>query len=89
MSLPLFAILELDFVTLLDQWLAKVNDSLIGLVAKKVWKIGSPPQSLPPVNAPVWLIAETLASAGEDIVYYIYGELLSINKLKTWYSVFP
>ena len=28
----------------------------VGLVAKKVRKIGSPSKSLPPVNAPVWAV---------------------------------
>ena len=70
MSLTLFAILELDdFVKLLDQRLAQSNDSPICLVAKKVRKIGSPSESFPPVNAPVWSVAETPGSAGMDMIF--------------------
>ena len=43
-------------MALLDERLTRRNDSPIGLVAKKVRKIGSPSESLPPTNAPVWAV---------------------------------
>jgi hypothetical protein len=64
-SLILFAIIELDdFMALLDERLTRRNDSPIGLVAKKVRKIGLPSETLPPTNAPVWAIDADCAGMG-------------------------
>ena len=61
-----FTILELDdFVAILDERLTRTNDSAIGLVAKKVRKIGSPSKSFPPLNAPGWAV--DAGSAGMDM----------------------
>ena len=40
----------------LDGRLARKESHPVGLVAKKVRKIGSPSQSLPPANAPSWAV---------------------------------
>jgi hypothetical protein len=41
----------------LDGRLARKESHPVGLVAKKVRKIGSPSQSLPPANAPSWAVS--------------------------------
>ena len=45
-----------DFMALLDARLAQKESHPVGLVAKKVRKVGSPSKSPPPTNAPVWSI---------------------------------
>ena len=45
-----------EFMALLDLRLAQKEPHPVGLVAKKVRKVGSPSKSSPPINAPVWSI---------------------------------
>lgn len=48
---------ELDeFMSILDERLSKKETHPVGLVAKKVRKIGSPSTSVPPINTPGWAV---------------------------------
>ena len=53
---PLYHLGLNEFMALLEERLAQKEPHPVGLVAKKVRKIGSPSKSLPPVNAPVWAV---------------------------------
>ena len=63
---PTFAELN-DFMAMLDARLAQKGSHPVGLVAKKVRKVGSPYKSRPPVNAPVWSINPEYSN-GECII---------------------
>ena len=45
-----------DFMALLDVRLTQKEPHPVGLVAKKVRKVGLPSKSPPPINAPAWSI---------------------------------
>ena len=53
---PLYRLGLNEFMALLEERLGQKDPHPVGLVAKKVRKIGSPSKSLPPINAPVWAV---------------------------------